>query len=91
VIPESGAELASPPTEFAWPPQPGAEAYRVQLFDASGAVVWRSERLAQARFDLPLKERGRLERDRVYFWTVEVEGPLDKRRLGPFTFRLGAP
>jgi hypothetical protein len=88
VTPPSGSELASAPAQFEWPPRPGAAGYRVQLFDASGAEVWRSERLTVPRVELPPPERDKIRAGGAYFWRVEVDGSPEKMFLGPFTFQL---
>jgi hypothetical protein len=88
VTPLDGATLASPPEKLRWLPQPGAESYRVKLYDASGEAVWESERVVEPSVTLPPSAAPRLQSGRSYFWTVVVEMPLEKQRLGPYSFRL---
>ena len=88
VVPPDGGSVPSPPAEFVWPPQPGAEGYRVKLFAPSGDPLWESERVKQNRVGLPPLQRSRLSAGQSYFWVVETEMPLEKTRLGPFRFRL---
>ena len=88
VSPPWGAHLAGPPATLAWPPQAGAESYRVRLFDATGQTLWESERLAAPTAELSEAVRGRLAAGQNYFWSVEVQMPLEKSRLGPFSFTI---
>ena len=87
VVPAAGATLAKPPARLTWPGQGSAEGYRVKLFGASGEKLWESERVSRPSIDLPLAALS-FENGRRYFWTVEVETPLEKTRLGPFWFTL---
>lgn len=86
IVPANGASLVSPPVEFHWPEQAGAESYRVVLRNASGTPIWRSEpvELNHADIDAALQD----ESARTYYWTVEVEGNGTARELGPFWFQL---
>ncbi len=88
VAPQSGATLSTGPAEFAWPAQKDAEAYRLKLFTSSGDTLWESQPLRQPTAELPLDRRSLLKTGRSYFWVVEVEMPLGKERLGPFSFTL---
>ena len=87
VVPAAGATLGEPPTRLAWPGQKSAEGYRVKLFGASGETLWESERVSRPSIDIPHAALS-FEKGRRYFWTVEVETPLEKTRLGPFWFTL---
>jgi hypothetical protein len=91
VSPPRGSRLASPPGALAWPTQTGADGYRVRLFDASGQTLWESGRLAAPTAELPEAARERLAAGQSYFWSVEVEMPLEKTRLGPFSFTIRSP
>jgi hypothetical protein len=86
--PPAGSTLAAPPAGLRWPSRSGAEGYRVRLFAASGQTLWESDRLATPSADLPEAVRQRLAAGQNYFWTVEVEMPLEKARLGPFSFTI---
>jgi hypothetical protein len=88
VSPSWGAHLAGPPATLAWPSQAGAESYRVRLFDATGQTLWESERLPAPTTELPKAVRERLAAGQNYFWSVEVLTPLEKSRLGPFSFTI---
>lgn len=90
VVPGDGAELAGAPERFAWPAQKDADGYRVKLFDSSGEALWQSERVSKPDVGLPPFQRSRLKSGQAYFWNVEVDGPLEKTRLGPFRFRLSS-
>jgi hypothetical protein len=87
VVPAAGATLGEPPARLAWPGQKSAEGYRVKLFGASGETLWESERISTPSIDIPPAALS-FGSGRSYFWTVEVETPLEKARLGPFWFTL---
>ena len=88
VEPADGASLSGAPDGFRWPAEPDAESYRVKLFDDTGEPLWQSDPTRETRVALPPSERARLKAGKAYFWNVEVEGRLEKKRLGPFRFRL---
>jgi len=88
VVPADGASLSSPPEQFSWQAESDAESYRVKLFDDTGEPVWQSDAAKETRAAFPPADRVRLSKGKAYFWNVEVEGRLEKRRLGPFRFRL---
>jgi len=88
VAPADGANLSGAPGQFEWPSENDAESYRVKLFDDSGDLLWQSEPARETRTALPASERGLLKPGKAYFWNLEIQGRLEKRRLGPFRFRL---
>lgn len=88
LTPPDAAALNEPPAHFAWPATAGAEGYRLKLFRDSGDILWESDRFGATQIELPPDRRALLERGRSYFWVVEVEGSLERTRLGPFTFRV---
>lgn len=88
VEPADRAKLARAPSAFRWPVQRGAEGYRVKLFAPSGDALWESDAQNAERVDLPEAVRSRLEAGRSYFWTVEVRLPLERQKLGPYTFTI---
>jgi hypothetical protein len=90
VEPTDGASLSEAPGGFGWPAEPDAESYRVKLFDDTGEPLWQSDPTRETRVTLPPSERARLKAGKAFFWNVEVEGRLEKKRLGPFRFRLSS-
>jgi hypothetical protein len=88
VVPPDGASLPGAPDQFAWPAESDADSYRLKLFDDTGEPLWQSDSTHEARAAFPPSERARLKAGKAFFWNVEVEGRLGKRRLGPFRFRL---
>ena len=88
VAPSDASALAEPPARFDWPAQPQAEGYRLRLFRDSGDALWESDRITAPGVEVPPERRASIEGGRSYYWVVEVEGPLEKARLGPFTFRV---
>ena len=90
VVPADGTALPGAPDQFAWPAERDAEGYRVKLFDNTGEPLWQSESTRETRMALPPAERARLKPGQSYFWNVEVEGRLEKRRVGPFRFRISS-
>lgn len=88
VAPADGAALANPPAVFRWPPQPHAEGYRVKLFASNGDTLWEEDAGAAHRLEVPEAAKSGLRHGQSYFWTVEVQMPLEKQRLGPFSFTL---
>jgi len=88
VQPEDGAELGEAPRLLAWPEQTGATGYRVRLFDESATVVWESVPLANATLLLAEEVTAQVRPGRWHFWTVEVGGPVARKRLGPYWFRV---
>jgi len=88
VEPADGAALARAPAALHWPAQRDAEGYRVKLFASSGDAIWEEDAPKGDRIDVPEAVRSRLEPGRSYFWTVEVRLPLERQRLGPYTFTL---
>ena len=90
VVPRTGEALSNAPDRFTWTPQESAEGYRVKLFDASGQMLWESERVSKPSVGAPPLVRSRLKSGQSYFWVVEVEQPFERKRLGPFPFSLRA-
>jgi hypothetical protein len=86
--PEDRAELPSPPRTLTWQAQPGASGYRVRLFDSSADLLWESELADRPAIALPASVADDLEPGASYFWTVELEGPAEAARIGPFWFRI---
>jgi hypothetical protein len=89
--PADAAVLEAPPVELAWPPELGARGYRVKLFQGDGRLAWESATLTAPPASVPSDVRERVRRGGSWYWTVEVEGPARRRRLGPFWFRLRVP
>jgi hypothetical protein len=87
-VPADGVVLETAPTELSWPPELGARGYRVKLFQGDGQPAWESETLAAASTPVPGAVREQVAAGGSWYWTVEVEGPAQRRRLGPFWFRL---
>ncbi|MEO1369834.1 MAG: hypothetical protein AAFX50_21840, partial [Acidobacteriota bacterium] len=74
VAPAPGDVLASAPGLLAWPAQPGAEGYRVEVFDSTARPLWRSSWLDGPSSPLPPE----LVEDLAvgsFLWRVEVRGP----------------
>ena len=90
-IPPDASALADAPARFEWPAAPQAEGYRFRLFRDSGDALWESDRVTAPHVEIPPERRASMESGRSYYWVVEVEGPLEKARLGPFTFRVSGP
>jgi anti-sigma factor RsiW len=77
---------------LAWSPVPGADRYRVRLFDSEGTLVWEGETtnaLAVVPSSIRLADR------RPYFWKVEARTGFDRwaaSTLVEFSIgRAGAP
>lgn len=87
--PAVNAVVERVPERFIWSAQLGATGYRVRLFDARAELLWESELLQANEASLPSASLDRLESPGSYSWTVEVEGPAQRSRLGPFSFRIG--
>ena len=88
--PAPDSRLEAAPAELSWPPQQGATGYRVRLFDAGAQVLWDGEPVAAPAWQLPPAARENLLPGRSYFWTVDIEGSVRRRSLGPFWFHLEA-
>jgi hypothetical protein len=88
VTPRDNTTLSAAPEKLIWPAQPGAEGYRAKLFDASGQAIWESERIAEPSVTLSASAAASVRPGQGYFWTVEVELPLEKQHLGPYSFTL---
>lgn len=88
VSPPAGAALPAAPATFRWPPQVGASAYRVTLFDAAAEPLWHSPSTVSATVALPPEVGTSLEPGGAYFWIVDVEGDVRQTRLGPYELRL---
>jgi len=91
VQPADGIVLEAAPWELRWPPQLGARRYRVKLFGADGTPVWESGPETEPRAVLPPEMRGGLRPGGSWYWTVELEGPVQRRRMGPFWFEVRTP
>lgn len=87
ISPAPDTTLVAPPQRLSWTPQPGAQGYRVQLFDAGATLLWRSEEVSEPTLDLTTEALASLSTDGAYFWTVEAEGG-SRSRLGPYHFHL---
>ncbi len=88
VVPGDGTRLGEPPAILRWPAQPGSEGFRVRLFTSAGDALWEANAGDLQQLAVPESVRSRLRAGQSYFWTVEVQMPLEKQRLGPFTFTL---
>jgi len=88
VTPADGSTLAQAPAEFRWPARPQAEGYRLKLFASNGDAQWEADAGKAQQLSLPEAERARLQAGKGYFWTVEVQTPLEKQKLGPYSFTL---
>ena len=90
VVPSSGVVLDAAPTIFQWSPQPGANRYRLRLHGADGARVhlagWGSAE--SSSYPVPRAVTDTLAPG-SYYWVVEVEGEVQRPRLGPYVFHLG--
>jgi hypothetical protein len=86
--PADGAVFETPPDTLSWPPELGARGYRVKLFRGDGQPAWESTTVVAASLAVPADVRERMAAGGSWYWTVEVEGPAQRRRLGPFWFRL---
>ncbi len=84
VVPADGELLELAPTALQWAEIAGAEAYRVKVLDAAGEQVWQSPWLDHTQV---APSWGPFARG-TYLWTVEVRGPVSRKRLGPFSFRV---
>lgn len=88
VSPEPDSVLQAPPETLRWAAQAGAVRYRVKLYDEEANLLWNGPASRQPRVPLPPAVRNRLHPGAAYFWVVEVEGPVQRRQLGAFWFRL---
>ena len=86
-IPADGASLAGMPTVFDWPDQAGTEGYLLEVYGPGGDLLWQFSELAASEAQVPPELLASASRG-VYSWTVEVEGPVQRRELGPYTFRI---
>jgi hypothetical protein len=71
-LPEPRSPIGSveeEPRRFTWSPASGARAYRIELFDGRGELLWRSGSLEGTELDLPPEVE--LERG-VYYWRVSA-------------------
>ncbi len=89
VEPADESEHETPPSRFAWPSQPGAAAYRVELRDSRADLIWRSPEIPPSapQLDLPAAVGERLRAGEAYFWVVQVDDGA-RPALGPFWFHL---
>jgi hypothetical protein len=88
VRPADGAVLEKAPEALAWPPEPGARAYRVRLFQADASPLWDSGEVTGPPVRLPAEHQGGMRAGGSWYWTVEALGPVQRRRMGPFWFQL---
>jgi hypothetical protein len=86
--PADGATLQAAPEELAWPAQPGARSYSVRLFRGEGTLLWESPATLEPSLALPDDVRALIAPGESAFWTVEIEGRVPRRRLGPFWFEI---
>lgn len=89
VRPVADAVLETPPAHLSWPAQVGATGYRVRLYDETASVLWKGSRVVEPRIVVEDEAQAALVAGGAYFWTVDVEGPVTRSRLGPFWFRIG--
>lgn len=88
VSPPPGAAVAAAPAAFDWPDEAGAAAYRLRLFGPRADLLWESGRLTDSACPLPAAVAESLAAGGLYSWTVQVEGPVQRRELGPFGFEI---
>lgn len=75
--------LAKPPGEFVFP-DPGGEARRITVYDATQSYVWMSPPAMGGKVAFPEEERRKLRPGIEYFWTVVgEEGAARSFRVGP--------
>ncbi len=86
--PADGAVLDAAPVTLSWPPELGARAYRVTLSHGDGSLAWESEAVSEPLTSLPAELRAGMRAGGSWYWTVRVEGAVQRRRLGPFWFQL---
>lgn len=87
IAPARGAVLSGR-GEFVWKSYPGAESYRIELFDPTLSLIWKSEPLAADRISLPERVLALLQRGVSYYWSVSsrlVNGLVVKSKLSAFT------
>ncbi len=82
VQPADGSALETVPRRIQWQSVPGAQAYRAQVLDATGHEVWRSPWVEVTEVE---PAWGAVPPG-TFLWTVEVRGPVSRKRLGPFSF-----
>ncbi len=85
--PADGAMLGEPPATLSWPAQPGATGYRLKLFRGDASPLWQTE-VTDASASLPAEVRLGMRAGGSWYWTVEADGPVQRRRQGPFWFEL---
>jgi hypothetical protein len=87
-LPADGATLDAAPLELSWAPQPGARGYRVRLYRHDGDLLWEGPTTPAPGVPLPGEARALVAPGESAFWTVEVDGRVSRRRLGPFWFEV---
>lgn len=88
IVPSDRASLSEAPDRLEWLPQLGAARYRVRLFQSDAEPLWVGEPISETTIPLPPRVRAELRAGSSYFWTVEVDGAVERSRLGPFWFHL---
>ncbi len=74
---------------FRWTPVPGADQYRITLFDATGRVLYESERNDTI---LTLPDSITLTQSQPYLWKVEARTGVDRWTSSDLIdFRIGGP
>lgn len=76
---------------FVWTPLPGVARYRVTVFDAEGAILYRAATRDSA---IPLPETLELSPARPYFWKIEGDTGWDRWVSSPlveFSVEAGSP
>lgn len=86
VSPADEARVRGRPERLEWPAIPGAESYRVVLYDHESRQLWQSERLEQNAVELPGEVA--VAPGRVYYWRVFARRELSEERSPLFSFRL---
>lgn len=86
--PSGNRVLSAEPQEFRWVSQPGAERYRITIYNNAAESLWQSAWLVEARADAPDVADVMFANGSRYFWVVEIDGATQKRTLGPYWFRL---
>lgn len=91
VTPGDNALLDQFPLTFEWPEVPGAQRYRVRLFDAAAEQIWLSQWSNVPELAFEGDQRLALDTGTRFFWVVEIEGRASQREIGPFWFSTGEP
>lgn len=88
VSPLPGERLQAPPVTFDWPDEAGAAGYRLRLFGPGADLLFESDPQPDSDYRLPAAVAADLVTGGRYSWTVEVDGPVQRRQLGPYGFEI---